>query len=73
MKDIELLCPFGDDRKKVYISHNQAGSGGYQLLIDSYYQGDLVKKNGAWLLLSNTNNLTADDIQILGELIDDNF
>lgn len=67
---MEFTAYFGDEQKTVRISHVNTGSGGYQVLIDNYYYGDLIKRNGEWILLSNTNKLTMDDIQALGEMID---
>ena len=67
---IEFIASFGCEMKKVTISHVATGSGGYQLLVDNYYQGDLIKRGGVWVLLSPKNKLTLDDIQVLGALID---
>ncbi|MDB4919862.1 hypothetical protein [Mucilaginibacter sp.] len=70
---MEFTASFGDEQKTVRISHVNTGSGGYAVLIDNYYYGDLIKRNGEWILMSNTNKLTIDDIQILGELVEKNY
>lgn len=70
---MEFTAYYGDEQKTVRISHVSTGSGGYQVLIDNYYYGDMIKRNGEWILLSSTNLLTIDDIQILGEIIENNF
>jgi len=63
---------YGDEKKVVEISEVfGAGAGTYHLLIDCFFQGSLVKRNGEWRLNSNTNLLTSTDIQILGEVIDE--
>lgn len=67
--DIEFFCHFGDELKKVNIfSRLDAGSGGFQIMVDNYYQGDIYFKDGQWR--GRSDRLTMDDIQALGELID---
>ena len=44
-----------------------------QLIIGGYYCGTIVKQNGKWIAYLNDKSLpqfTTDDIQILGEIID---
>ncbi|ASU34433.1 hypothetical protein [Mucilaginibacter xinganensis] len=70
MERISFSASFGDEIKQVTIIDVNKGSGGYQLLIDKYYYGDIIKVNGEWHLHSSTNLLTLDDIQAIGEIIE---
>ena len=74
MKQIEFEAAFGNKRKKVEISQpHQTAVFGLQITIDGYYCGMITKQNGKWIAHLNDKSLpefTADDIQILGEIID---
>jgi len=70
MPEIEFDAPFGDERKHVWITlPDGAGANIYQIYLDNFYQGRLTKQNGQWIHWEG--NLTTDDIQILGEMIDE--
>lgn len=70
MLNIEFEGVFGDHRKQVKLLKNFGGAGGVQVYIDNYYFGDLVRKDGGqWMAYPGTK-LSIDDIQILGEIID---
>ena len=46
------------------------GAEGWQIMIDNYYNGVMFKRAGKWgAYLSPGSDLTADDIQVLGERI----
>lgn len=50
------------------------GAEGWQIVIDKLYNGILFKRNGKWIAyLSPGSDLTADDVQVLGERIDNFF
>lgn len=73
MKTIELSVPFGNEYKSVKIIENSMGGGNYQIMIDNYYQGDVVKIRGKWQAhLNNKSELTIDDIQLLSEIVEKN-
>lgn len=60
-RDVQLFQPMG------------AGHDSYHLLVDNYYWGTLSKYNGEWVFNSNIPMLeTAADIQILGEIVENN-
>ena len=72
MEALRWNCYFGDEVKEVAVVNVSSGSGGYQVLIGNYYQGDIFKQpDGAWCGHTNKNSvLTIDDIQAIGELIE---
>ena len=71
MKTIEFNAQIGDVIKKVKVSSNEYGAGGWQILIDDYYHGDVFYKDGGWRAHLNAKSfLTGDDINILGEMIE---
>jgi hypothetical protein len=72
MESIEFDANYGGVIKKVKINDVHKGSGGYQILIDNYYQGDIFFKDGQWKAQLNAKSqLTSDDILILGEKIEE--
>jgi hypothetical protein len=51
-----------------------SGAEGWQIMIDNFYNGILFKRNGEWVAyLAPGSDLTADDVQVLGERIDENI
>jgi hypothetical protein len=71
MNPIEFDAPFGDKSRHIKLSSNSSGGGGYQILIDKYYHGEIVKVNDEWKArLNDKSFLTGDDITILGEIIE---
>jgi len=67
MNEVEFV---DSGHRKIRLSAPVGGSGSYQLYIDKFYYGNLVYKNGKWIGHLNNNDLTSDDIQILGDIID---
>jgi hypothetical protein len=68
-ESIEFDAPFGDKTRHIKLSAN--GTGGYQILIDKYYHGEIVKVNGEWKAhLNGKSFLTGDEITILVETIE---
>jgi len=50
---------------------NNHGGGGCQIIIDNFYQGNIVYIDGSWQAhLNNKTILTGDDISVLGEIIE---
>lgn len=71
MKDIEFTATFGDQPKKVKLVAQAASAGHYDVHINDYRQGSIVKQKDGWVgYLNEKSILTADDILILGEMID---
>lgn len=59
-----------DETATVSISHYWGNS--YQLIINRFYEGLLTKRDGTWILQCNVpTQLTSDDIQALGQRIDE--
>lgn len=71
MTPIEFTATFGHVRKKVVLSQPTGGAGGYQLFIDGFYQGVIVKLAGEWVgHLGREPVIAGDDIGVLGEIIE---
>jgi hypothetical protein len=72
MKKLEFVATVGDARFSVTLVEPQGASAGYQVLVDNWLQGTLVIRNGVWVAQLNRRSfLTADDICILRELVDE--
>jgi len=57
--------------KQIKLSSNNSGGGGYQILIDNYYHGEIVKADGEWKAhLNDRSFLTGDEITPLVEIIE---
>jgi hypothetical protein len=69
MKEIEFR---DSDKRQVKLSIPAGGSDSYHIYIDKFYYGNLVYHKGKWIGHLNDNDLTMDDIQILGELVKEN-
>jgi hypothetical protein len=71
MKQLEFTAAVGEGKMQVKLTEPQGASAGYQVLIDQWLQGTLVKKDQIWVAhLNRKSILTSADIAILGELID---
>lgn len=71
---IILLCPFGDEYKKVEIRHECFGDGNWSVNIDKYYCGNILFANNEWLNhLNKKTELTIDDFQIITKIIEDHL
>lgn len=63
----------GDDTWEVDISQPSGAAGTWYILIDKYFHGQMWKRNGRWEGgLTPKSPLTYADIQILGEIIEEN-
>jgi hypothetical protein len=72
MNTIEFTIPWDNGRKTVKIVDVGSGSGGYQVLMDNYYNGDILFKGNEWVgLLNPKSELSIDDVQFLGSLVDE--
>ena len=71
MKQLEFTATIGEAKKQVKLTEPQGASAGYQVLIDQWLQGTLIKSDKEWTAhLNRKSILTSADIDILGELID---
>ena len=71
MKQLVFTATIGEVKAQVKLTKPQGASAGYQVLIDQWLQGTLIKRDQTWVAhLNRKSILTSADIGILGELID---
>jgi hypothetical protein len=71
MKQLEFTAVIGEVKTTVKLTEPQGASAGYQVLIDQWLQGTIVKRGQTWVAhLNRKSILTSADIAILGDLID---
>lgn len=69
---IELDLLMGNKRRHVKITQSFGAGDVWYVLIDKYLHGQLYKRSGEWQgNIRNSDLLYADDISIIGQLIDD--
>jgi len=74
MKKIEIEGVFGDLKKPIVITAPFGMGDVWQVFTANYYEGILVKRNGEWFgNLNSKSELTVDDVQILGAIIDKRY
>lgn len=67
--DIEFDAVYGDLRKKVRLMRPSYG-GDYQILIDNFIEGAIVRRSTGYAAYLNKNSdLTGDDLEILFQLL----
>jgi hypothetical protein len=72
MKQLVFTATIGEVKTTVKLTEPQGASAGYQVLIDQWLQGTLVKRDQTWVAhLNKKSILTSADIAILGDLIDE--
>jgi hypothetical protein len=74
MHPIEITARFGNSLKHVEVTAPM-GVGGqvYYILIDKYFNGQLIHENERWrCALHPTTILQGDDVQILIDMIEEN-
>jgi hypothetical protein len=72
MKQLVFTAIIGEVKTTVKLTEPQGASAGYQVLIDQWLQGTLVKRGQTWVAhLNKKSILTSADIAILGDLIDE--
>lgn len=72
MQGLEFDFPWDNGRRVCTLVDVAQGAGGYHILIDNYYKGNIRKIDGQWVgFLNNWKELCLDDIQFLGGLIDE--
>jgi hypothetical protein len=71
MEVIEIMGSFGNEKKLIKIVQPHLSGNVYQVLIDNWYQGSIMKIRGEWLAYWNAkSDLGTDDIAIIGDIID---
>lgn len=73
MENLIICCSFGEQRKIIEITSVSGGGDMYFFFIDRYFVANFMYLESKWVAHSNKPELTADDIQIIGELIDRHF
>jgi hypothetical protein len=70
MTDMDFKAPVGDEYWEVKISWEKSING-YQIYIDNYFEGTIVKYDRGWVAHLNTRTiLTGDDISVLIGIIE---
>ncbi|MFI5405474.1 MAG: hypothetical protein ACHQ1D_03055 [Nitrososphaerales archaeon] len=73
MKDLELIASFGDERRIVKIVQPHLSGDQYQVLIDNWCQGMIMKARGEWVAYWNAkSDLGVDDVSMISDLIEKN-
>lgn len=70
---LNLNAHYGNQIKKVSIAQPSGGGGGYHIMIDNFYKGAITKIRGEWVYHFNKPILYAEDITVIGELLDEEF
>ena len=56
------------------VVHPGDGGDNFHIFIDNDYQGNVIRLKSQWVSdLGDTSNLTPDDVQALGKIIDEKF
>jgi len=73
MQGVEIIftgCFGGESKTVVLKSTNGGGSeDNFQVMIDNYYQGQIMKRDGNWKWLNQPSQFTSDDEMILSQWI----
>jgi hypothetical protein len=71
MRQLEFDAWFGDKQKKVCILE-PSGGGGYQIFIDRYLVGTIIRhKNDLKGFWNSSRPLSGDDLLVLLEMVED--
>lgn len=74
MNSIDLPARFDDGIKTLTIAQPVGFGDSYQILIDRWYQGTIVRYQGKWVgRLNDKSELTERNIQTIGKIIEDKF
>lgn len=69
--EIIIHAAYGDATKKVVISKPFGAGDQYHIMINNFYSGSLMKRQGSWEI-PGYDMYTSDDIQILGNWVEEN-
>lgn len=71
MQQIVFKATFGDEVKTVRLSQpNGMGGEIWFVIVNNYHWGEMWKRGDSWVCYDT--DLTTEDIQILGEIIENN-
>jgi hypothetical protein len=71
VKSITLICDFAGDKKTVEVTQPNGASGAWHVMIENYFQGQIVKNNGEWVAyLQKGTILTGDDVSVVIDMIE---
>ena len=74
MKKIAFTKKFGHEEKNVELSNLPDVTNVFFLNVGGYHRGILNKYNGEWIgCFNKKSEFTVDDVQFLGNFIDDTF
>jgi hypothetical protein len=59
----------GDQRRTLTVSMVSGAGMQFYVFLDMYFQGQVLRRNGQWVGYFNNNLFTAEDVEILGEMI----
>lgn len=68
---IESIWQAGDQRRTLTVSMVSGAGMQFHVFLDMYYQGQVFLRNDRWVGYFNNNLFTAEDVEILGEMISD--
>ena len=72
-KEIEFDAAYGQETKQVRLLGMNGHNGWYHVYIDKYFMGQLFYRNDRWVFFGNIEKeLTFEDVEILGQIIDEN-
>ena len=70
MDKIEIDTYFGDKPTHVEIAAPMGAGGIYHLMVDKYYNGQVMKSHNGWRIqLHPTTTLQGDDVVVIIELL----
>jgi hypothetical protein len=74
MKSIDVQAKVDDGIKTLSVVQPTGSGDSYQILIDRWFHGTIVRYQGRWVgHLNDKSNLTEKNIQTIGKLIEDKF
>lgn len=75
MNSLEFFAVIGKEKKKVRLIQASAKIDNWQLYVEEYFLGQIVKKNDdwrAWLNDKGLEEITGDDVLVIGSFIEEN-
>jgi len=72
-KEILFDAAFGDEIKHVRLLGMNGHNGWYHVYMDNYFKGQMFYRDETWVFFGNSQNeFTFEDVEILGQIIDEN-
>ena len=70
MKSIQLKGVIGDQDVTVELTQPNGSGDLYHIMVDRYYNGMIVKRNGEWAVFLNENSkLSSEDVEVILEAV----